>query len=697
MEKSHSGDPNEQDSQSGGGDDGTDEKDGETNQHQQLESGNQQVDSSTATTTNLHTGVSTQMSISSTVATLGDQSDHQTSEVESSERNGANVRRDNGGRETLSNDRKLSPHPRSLYQDSLAQQPGAHAVAGISSTRHDHNNNSIDDDGGDDHEADVPFTTPAQSSITYRESSQETDHSDKSTIRQNTVAAAPDTTNTIPPVPNRPRQHASTISTSTPPTHQDDTSQASNRRPETSSLPNEEDPLPIAEEYDPATTIIQAELVIPAISALHVTIDEETGQSDRSRLRSSMSPLEIEQARSSHSYEGRNGNDDDDDDDDKSENSICFPHKKRYSLFFSVALAFLMVILVFSIGVPIRKRRSGASGLLSPSTAPTQAPTYSYTCYSSTLEILEAQFAILQDYEPGTTETYVICPNTVIHLGRFKSPSQGDFTVVDGDYPLQIMRENIVIQCGLDGRHENNCTIEGGFIQVLLLHRVAIPGGDFVEVSQIDNATIRGFTFTGEIVSTGPIDGYSVTVGAKGSNLRFEDCTWINLIAQSGLITVSDAFGDLVDKPLENNSVDVTFSGCRFQWIVYDAPLIEVSHQSIVIEDSTFRNIYLSFLVQDKCQVWDLDFQNGCAGLLWCNEGSSCSMQNVCLADFEYHGPSLVYTSNETTAHFENLVLYNEDESCEWSVFTANNEWEDQICNDIFSETKACPIPNALR
>lgn len=414
-------------------------------------------------------------------------------------------------------------------------------------------------------------------------------------------------------------------------------------------------------------TIVQAELVALPVEALYVAIDEEQIISSTSSQH-----FEMEQFRNS-AVEGN--------------------YRKKYTPVFWLLLALVVLLVVCAITVPmVILRENETDALAFP---PSMAPTFSYPCYTSTLDILEGQL-----FDAEQSEAYIMCPDTFLKLGTFRSPAIDDYRFVRGDYPLVVVRENVTIQCGLDGRHENKCVLDGGFMHVLILQKVPLPDGSTFEFhNPIDNRVIRGFTFTGDPEDIGPFDGLSVSLAHPGRNLRFEDCIWTDLTSSSGLIGVQrNTFQFLADLPLDDRSIDVTFSDCVFQNIVYDFPLISTVAQTIHLERCMFRNISLSRLVSDRCQSDDgsgaMEFYNGCAALLACSSTSSCFMEDMCVQNFDFYGPGLVLTNEETEFDYDGLY-WDAPEAletpCEMAVISKNLDTANATCSDIFTEP-ICPL-----
>lgn len=74
------------------------------------------------------------------------------------------------------------------------------------------------------------------------------------------------------------------------------------------------------------------------------------------------------------------------------------------------------------------------------------------SCYSSLVE-LNAAIAVK---DPFSVESYVLCPNTTFAIDE------------DNDNQEEIqLHSNMNLLCGTDGSSSNNCTITGGFLQVV--------------------------------------------------------------------------------------------------------------------------------------------------------------------------------------------------------------------------------------
>ena len=405
------------------------------------------------------------------------------------------------------------------------------------------------------------------------------------------------------------------------------------------------------------------------MEAFHVSIDEEA-----------TSPVfhafEMEQARNTHS--------------DPSQ--TCGIQSKFTPLFW-VVLALLVVTVVCALAIPLTLLRVNQQASSLPLNSPSVAPTFPYPCYTSTLDILQAQRTT-----EGNLVPYIICPDTTIHVGTFKNPVVNDFRFVDGDYPIMVIRENVTIQCGLNGRQENNCAIESGFMHVLIMQRIPLPDGSILSVKNgIDNLLVRGITFTGTPDNVGPFNGNSVSIGHPGKNLRFEDCLWTNVVAQSGLIGIyRNYYQVLTGLPLADRSIEVTFSDCTFKSIVYDHPLIHNVAQMVTLDRCNFRDIQLAALTTKVCLVeysdGEIEYHDGCAGLLYCSPNSSCFLNNTCVNHFDYQGPGIVVAFDETELETDGLYLAPPITQGECELAIVNNfDAANTTCETVFKET-LCPL-----
>jgi hypothetical protein len=442
---------------------------------------------------------------------------------------------------------------------------------------------------------------------------------------------------------------------------------------------------PVAVPRNPSVVLLEAELVTQPIEAYHVSIDEvHIRPPEAVSLRV---PFDIED-HSWHDIEGKQS----------LWHSIS---SRRYSLGFSITMGLVIVGVICVIAVPIVLMKEGqekeetVQGM--GAAEPTQSPTHPYPCYTSTVDILRAQMLDKQ-----LPEAFIVCPNTVIEVGRLKDPAFNDFSFVDGDYPLIPIRENVKIMCGIDGRRENRCILDGGFLQVVTLQQYPSPDDgswQYIE-NPVHNFTVCGFTFTGRIVDQAPFGGTSVILSHPAENVRFQDCQWVGISGTQELIGIyRNYFQLLLDLPLEGRSIDATFSDCLFDDIVFDIPIIYVWNQSITIERTIFRDISPSPL-RELCQ-FQTGYQPGtfiefteraevCSSLLVCGSGASCIMNDICVYDFANETPMIVSVINSTDGfQFDRLFADNsQSETCDLMTVTVEGDkfQTSNNCTAIFTQ-----------
>lgn len=432
--------------------------------------------------------------------------------------------------------------------------------------------------------------------------------------------------------------------------------------------------LEFPEEENFGSTIVEAELVLPPIEAVRVSIDE-----DPSVVASPYHPFELEHAPSrEHCDDARS---------------------KKSTTSFWLTLALVMMTAVCGTMIPYTFRKKAGSEGATPSTA------LPYGCYKTLRDILLAQIS----EDSVDAPTYVICPDTEIKIGTLSNPALDDYRYINGDYPILVIRENVTIQCGWDGQRSNNCVVNAGFMHVLTLQLVPLPDGSTYTVNRTnDNLLIRGITFTGILLNVEPFPGSSISLSHPGRNMRFEDCLWYNITAQSGLIDISrNYYQELAGLLLEDRSIEVTFVDCIFHSITYDTPLIFVGDQSINLQRCLFRDIQVSLLAQGYCRykqssdsgstaVQLVETERGCASLLLCTSQSHCSMKDVCVTGMETWGEGIIVIKDGTS--FNHKGVYWEPTSgrstmnatCEVATISAH-DWTNFTCSDLVDQP-SCPL-----
>jgi len=110
-------------------------------------------------------------------------------------------------------------------------------------------------------------------------------------------------------------------------------------------------------------------------------------------------------------------------------------------------------------------------------------------------------------------QTFNLCPDTVYNIST-------DIENMDGDTPILLPFDNVLLNCGVDGSLDNNCVLSGGLTHLILSG---------------SNITINGLTFQES-------EGVSVmALGSSSSSAAFNDCHWMN---NKGYAAVYSKFND---------------------------------------------------------------------------------------------------------------------------------------------------------
>jgi hypothetical protein len=108
-----------------------------------------------------------------------------------------------------------------------------------------------------------------------------------------------------------------------------------------------------------------------------------------------------------------------------------------------------------------------------------------------------------------------LCPNTIFDIGK----TSDGICCIEGQFPL-LPVSNTLIQCGEDGRSENNCIFSGGEVHVLSSPQFAGPTAL--------NVTIKGMTFRNPLLSN--------AVLASRGDITFDDCIFENTASLGGSV-----------------------------------------------------------------------------------------------------------------------------------------------------------------
>jgi hypothetical protein len=416
--------------------------------------------------------------------------------------------------------------------------------------------------------------------------------------------------------------------------------------------------LPVAEAYD-EPPLISAEMVLPATTApqpvqavpvmYHVDIDEDHQSGDLRQY--------------DDIARGSSGRHDDEGEYDVEEaSSTGSASRKRHrrnshqrrrqcvAFWIGAVLSCIVAIIIIVLAGTTRKEEiphGDDDAVTTDIGGDGPNKTFPYPCFTNLLDILSYQIDVPEDELMNDDNPIIICPNTHIRIGNFRNPPENDFTIVDGDIPIQIMRPNVTIQCGLDGKRSNNCTVEGGLIQVITQFEYHHPDYGVVQPQDvIDGFTLRGMTFTGVIQGRFVFGGIPVTISHPGMGNRFEDCAWINVTATKRMMAIGQNYiMQLRGIELPELSADLTISNCLFQDNLYEEEFFVLFGQTLHVENSTFKNNILPTILSPGCGI----HPNGCRNLIHAASGRNrCSVENVCIENFETMGAGPIGITSTT-------------------------------------------------
>ncbi|CAB9513785.1 expressed unknown protein [Seminavis robusta] len=272
-----------------------------------------------------------------------------------------------------------------------------------------------------------------------------------------------------------------------------------------------------------------------------------------------------------------------------------------------------------------------------------------YDCYSSTTDL------VLDHYLNPEQDLFIICPNTTITIGIMANPVLGDFNVVNGDFALTLFRPNVEVRCGLDGAVENRCILDGGFIQVTTVSQITTELG----IESTDNVTIRGLTFTGQIMADGTFGGASAIFSSPGANQRIVNCLWENCTAPHGLIYVGSNVAQYLSSEglLKPGGVDLIISNSTFRNIHYDGPIMNAWKQNLTVTRARFENIRLLEL-SGFCPRRGVGH---CQSLMVCDDMATCRLGDVCVDGLDFAGLApLILATRDTTVELPGFHYIND-------------------------------------
>ena len=312
-----------------------------------------------------------------------------------------------------------------------------------------------------------------------------------------------------------------------------------------------------------------------------------------------------------------------------------------------VWLVLVLLVILLCVGVPllvIRLKRDTASNTQDgvASMPPPVLPSVDYDCFDSTAEFLQAQ----QD-GPREQILFIFCPNTEIIIGTIANIYNNDTRFINGEPPIMVIRSNVEVRCGLDGRVENNCVLRGGVTQVIF--QPIVPGPErfqLIRSELADNVTIRGMTFTG-VIDVDPFLGGSSASLSNAGNVLMVDCLWEEMSSAYGLIYVgTNRFQELYGlDPIPTQSAVFTIANSTFRDIEYDTALADAYKQTLKFSGCRFENIRMTQAATQCDSAGDI----WCQGLASCTYGSFCSFEDICVENFEYASAGVLASYSNTS------------------------------------------------
>ncbi|CAB9515793.1 expressed unknown protein [Seminavis robusta] len=351
-------------------------------------------------------------------------------------------------------------------------------------------------------------------------------------------------------------------------------------------------------------------------------------------------------------------------------------HNKRW-LLVSLLLCALVAALVVTLLLLMRESNeqvmaismndAGAANLSLPEII-TPAPTYDYPCFSESLEL---NFALVENPQQ---DLFVMCPNSHIQIGIMRIPNVNN-TYRNGQEPLYIVRSNVEVRCGLDGSSSNNCTLDGGTSQLVIMYYGENQYG--ITQQDVQNVTVRGITFTGTLDQHFQFGSASVLVANQPSQ-RYPiiDCRG-NIPFSFFLVSIANS----------------TFTN-----ITYGSALFVAMDQVISIERSHFSGLK----VVEDTRYCDLQGPVFCTNVMYCALESQCSMHATCLEDVEYFADAgLLIGSPQAEWDISSIHLANNgdlvlaDRQLDANLFENCDSGVGQYNDDMF-KTMECFDPEPL-
>jgi len=350
--------------------------------------------------------------------------------------------------------------------------------------------------------------------------------------------------------------------------------------------------------------------------------------------------------------------------------------KRKKKIQISIFVGFIVVVIICVVSTVLVNKRNGRS------IQEKFKDEHDYECFDSTGELNLAQVRdfIATNYT-STKDTYVICSNTPINIG---DPNKNG-VVKNGDSPLFILTSNTTVQCDDTYSTDDNklCVINGGWTQVIIfVGRIEDwmvwfrnEGKDLVlteedvkvfyhslSMQRYDNVTIRGLTFTGNLVNGRNTFGQSIIMNRTG-NILLDECIWRDMTAPTGVVLVAVTSKD---SPTTTNNVtklstQVTIRNSQFTNIEYNHQLIGVYNQILVLNNTTFENITIDHY-SPPCsgKYWDVESElidekndTDCLYLMACVGDARCDIQDCCQTNIDASDDEFSYDDNNSNENDE--------------------------------------------
>ena len=257
-------------------------------------------------------------------------------------------------------------------------------------------------------------------------------------------------------------------------------------------------------------------------------------------------------------------------------------------------------------------------------------------CIDNLNDIVLPEIALARSNVAATSKerTYILCPNTVFHIGEAGSGNALNYT--GGSLPLVIFNPNLSVLCGADGSVKNNCVLSGGDHQVLSLGHDLMPMDLRNIYPDASNFRLSGVTMRNAT-------DLAFFIASVGTDIRIQDCVFEN---HSGGHFVAYMDSPEVPSPVQRRRkaeadevpflqttltisdaepvITITFDRCVFQ---HNVALMSIVGAIGLVHTKLTSNTFSNNTVPDNV--------DGVGSLLWFTDGSG-SIRNNCMHDNQY-------------------------------------------------------------